>query len=208
MNKNNLAVAIYEKIANTYTKQYFDDLTDTPYIDIFLSKLSKGARILDVGSGPGQFSLYMLNKGFQVTGIDFSKEMVKIAKRKVPICNFQQMDMRKLTFKDNNFDGLLVAYSLIHIPTDEIPNTLKGFYRVLKTQGYIQLITQKGEPDQLVNEPFMPTEKMFFNFFTKERLANLLNEAGFAIDYQHEALSQDPESMSDKVIYTIAKRKS
>lgn len=206
MDKNKVAITTYEKIADIYSKQYFDDLTDSPYIDKFLEKLPRMGEIIDVGSGPGQFSQYMAQKGFGVVGIDYSKEMLEIAKQKVPNIQFQYMDMRNLEFDEASFDGLLSAYSLIHISTEEIPNTLKGFYKVLKPGGFLEIIAQKGEPDKTIDEPFMPSEKMFFNFFTKERLINYLNEAGFQITYQLEAASQDPDSVSDKVIYTIAQK--
>jgi len=204
--KSKLAVSTYEKIADIYTKQYFNDLTDASYIDKFLEKLPPKAKILDVGSGPGQFTKYIMDKGYDVIGIDFSKEMVSTAKKMVPNGDFHFMDMRKLEFEDNTFDGLLVAYSLIHIPSEDIPQTLKGFHRVLKPQGYLEIIAQKGEADKVIDEPFMPSEKMFFNFFTKERLKKFLQDADFEIDYQFEADSQDPDSVSDKVIYTIAKK--
>lgn len=206
VDKSKLAVSTYEKIAGIYTKQYFNDLTDTPYIDKFLEKLPKGASILDVGSGPGQFTKYMMDKGYVVAGVDFSEEMLASAKKMVPEGNFQQADMRNLNFQDAEFDGLLVAYSLIHIPSEGILKTLQGFYRLLKPGGYIEIIAQKGEADKVIDEPFMPTEKMFFNFFTKERLAKFLQEAGFEIDYQLETKSQDPDSASDKVICTIARK--
>jgi ubiquinone/menaquinone biosynthesis C-methylase UbiE len=206
MDKSKIAISTYEKIADIYTKQYFNDLTDTPYIDKFLDKLPKNARVLDVGSGPGQFTKYMTDKGFNAMGIDFSDKMLTLAKKMVPNGHFDKADMRKLNFDDNSFDGLLVAYSLIHIPSEDIPETLQGFYRVVKNGGYIEIIAQKGEPDKIIDEPFMPTEKMFFNFFTKDRLTNFLETAGFKIEYQLEAASQDPDSASDKVIYTIAKK--
>lgn len=99
-----------------------------------------------------------------------------------------------------------MAYSLIHIPSDDIPATLSGFNRVLKSGGYIEIIAQKGEADRVVDEPFMPSEKMFFNFFTKERLQTFLMDAGFEVVYQEETASQDLDSASDKIIYTIAKK--
>lgn len=205
--KSKLAVSTYEKITDIYTKQYFDDLSDTPYIDKFLEQLPEGGSILDVGCGPGQFAKYMMDKGFQITGIDFSNEMLSTAKKKVPEGKFQHADMRNLDFKEENFDGLLVAYSLIHIPSDDIPKTLEGFYRVLKPVGFIEIIAQKGEADKVVDEPFLPSEKMFFNFFTKERLEGFLKNSGFEVTYQLETESQDPDSASDTVIYTIAKKK-
>lgn len=206
MDKSKIATSTYEKIADIYTKQYFNDLTDTPYIDKFLNKLRKGSSILDVGSGPGQFTKYMLDRNFEVVGIDYSKEMLVTAEKMVPNGSFRFMDMRSLHFEGSSFDGLLVAYSLIHIPSEDIPKTLREFYRVLKSDGYIEIIAQKGQADKIIDEPFMPSEKMFFNFFTKDRLKDFLKKSGFVIEYQEETDSQDPDSASDKVIYTIAKK--
>lgn len=206
MDKSKLAVDTYEKIAGKYAEQYFDDMVDVPYIDKFLAKLPKHGKILDVGSGPGQFGKHMIENGFEVIGIDFSKEMVAIAKKKVPTADFRHMDMRQLDFPDNSFDGIFSAYSLIHIPSEEVLTTLKGFHRVLKTNGYIEIAVQRGDADKIIDEPFMPTEKMFFNFFTEERIANYFKEAGFTIESQEIMAIDDAETMSDKVIYTIAKK--
>lgn len=206
MDQSKLAVNTYNKIASIYTKEYFNDLSDSKYLNKFLKLIPKGGKILDVGSGPGQFSKYIKTKGFNISGIDYSDEMISIAKKQVKGIIFKQMDMRKLNFGDESFNGLLAAYSLIHIPSNEVLETLKGFNRVLKQAGYIEIITQKGEADQTINEPFMPSEKMFFNFFTKERISNFLKKAGFKVVYQKEERSLDPNSVGNKIIYTIAKK--
>lgn len=206
IDKSKLAVNTYEKIAQKYSDQYFNDMVDVPYIDKFLNLLPESGFILDVGSGPGQFAKHMIEKGFKVKGIDFSLEMVKISKEKVQLGDFSQMDMRELNFPDNTFDGLFSAYSLIHIPSEEVLGTLKGFHRVLKSGGYIEIAVQKGEGDKIIDEPFMPSEKMFFNFFTEDRITKYLIKAGFTIVSQEIMGIDDPETMSDKVIYTIAKK--
>lgn len=206
MDKNTIAVSTYEKIAGTYTRKYFRDKSDLPFIDRFLGHLKPGSKVLDVGCGPGQFSKYISGKGFRVVGIDLSKEMLNIAKKKVPKVRFKLMDMRNLKFDDESFDGLLVAYSLIHIPSKDVVKNLKGFYRILKPEGYILIIAQRGKPDQFINEPFKPSEKMFINFFTKKILQKYLQKARFHVIFQEEVDSLDPNSLSNKIIYTIAKR--
>jgi ubiquinone/menaquinone biosynthesis C-methylase UbiE len=133
--------------------------------------------------------------------------MIKIAREKLPKVEFKLMDMRQLDYPVDYFDGILAAYSLIHIASQEIPETLKGFYRVLKPNGLFGIIAQKGKADQVVNEPLKAGEKMFFNFFTKERLGKFLTEAGFKLKYQEEAVLDDEEgSLSNRVIYTIARK--
>lgn len=124
----------------------------------------------------------------------------------MPGVNFRVMDMRNLSYPDNYFDGLLSAYSLIHISSDEIPDTLSGFKRVLKKHGLMMIIAQGGEPDRIVDEPLKTGEQIFINFFTLERLSNFLKNVGFKIIYQEELPMKDPDSLSDKVIYMIAEK--
>lgn len=207
MDKSKFAVTTYDKIADKYTQRYFDDLSDSSYIDKFLSYLPKKAKVLDIGCGPGTFINYTRKKGFDVEGVDLSEEMIKIAKQKNPEGNFKVMDMRKLNYDDASYDSLLAAYSLIHIPSEEIPSTLRGFNRVLRPNGTLMIIAQKGEPDRIVDEPLKKGERVFINFFTLKRLSKFVTDAGFEIEYKKEAKPQDPESMSDRVIYLIARKK-
>lgn len=206
MDKSRPTVLTYDKIAKKYTERYFDDLSDFPFVDRFLSYLPQGAKILDLGCGPGTFTKYLLKKGFFAEGIDLSFEMLKIAKEKVLGADFRLMDIRRLDYGDGTFDGLLSAYSLIHVPAEEVPGTLEGFYKVLKPEGVLLTITQVGESDRVVDEPLMAGERIFINFFSKEGLSGLLRLAGFEIVYQEQLPSEDPDSLSDSVIYTIAKK--
>jgi len=75
---------------------------------------------------------------------------------------------------------------------------------VLKHGGKLLIIAQKGKQDQIVNEPLMLPEKMFFNFFTSTRLKKMLKGAGFIVSRQKEVKSKDPDLMSDTIIYTYA----
>lgn len=81
--RTKIVINTYEKIAEKYAEKYFEDLTDSLYIDKFLKNIVKQGLILDVGSGTGQFSKYMMAKGFRVIGVDLSKNMLSIAKKKV-----------------------------------------------------------------------------------------------------------------------------
>jgi len=206
MDKSQFAVAGYDKLGQKYTDLYYHDTSDLEFFNKFICYLPKGAKVLDIGCGPGTFTQHFVKHGFVVEGIDLSVTMIEIAKKKLPQINFQLMDMRQLSFSENNFDGIFAAYSLIHIPSVEVAETLKGFMRILKTGGILGLITQKGEADKIVDEPMQPGEKMFFNFFTKDRLQKFLDNSGFKLEYQEEAVLADTEgSGSDCVIYTIAR---
>ena len=148
--KSKIAVKVYDIIAKKYTEVFFEDFSDKEFIDKFLELLPKKGKILDVGCGPGNFTKYFLAKGYSAEGIDLSKEMIEIAKQKVPHGIFKIMDLRKLEYPNGSFDGLFAAYSLIHIPKKEIITTLKEFGRVLKPRGILFLAVQEGKGKNLL----------------------------------------------------------
>lgn len=50
MDKTNLAISTYDKTAHRYAAVYFDDLSDTSYIDMFLTYIPSAGHVLDVSS--------------------------------------------------------------------------------------------------------------------------------------------------------------
>lgn len=196
----------YNTIAAVYAEKYFDDTSDFAHIGRFISSVVPQGKILEVGCGAGQFSKYLMSKGFSVLGVDLSESMLELARKKVPGGDFRSMDMRNLTFDDGQFDGIIAPYSLIHIPENAVVSTLKGFTRVLSAHGVLCVLAQRGESDHTVDEPFAPGKKVFFNFFTPQRIRNYLKLAGFTDITIEEVACDDPYSMSDGLLYIHARK--
>lgn len=196
----------YNTIAAVYTEKYFDDTSDFAHIGRFISTVVPHGKILEAGCGAGQFSKYLMSKGFTVLGVDLSESMLELARKKVPGGDFRIMDMRNLTFDDGQFDGIIAPYSLIHIPENAVVSTLKGFNRVLRAHGVLCVLAQRGESDHTVDEPFAPGKKVFFNFFTPLRIRNYLELAGFTDITVEEVPCDDPYSMSDGLLYIHARK--
>ena len=125
-NKNNIAIDTYNEIAQEYEKEFGNDYSDTPYIDIFLNYLD-GKKVLDIGCGVGNLTKYILDKGFNVDGIDLSEEMLNIAKSKYDDINFLQMNMKDIIL-DKKYDGIMLAYSLFHLTKQEVLEVLPKYY--------------------------------------------------------------------------------
>ncbi|MDD3158022.1 class I SAM-dependent methyltransferase [Anaeromusa sp.] len=70
-----------------------------------------GREVLDIGTGPGFFSIILAQAGYRTTGIDCSAAMLEQAKRNAVAQNvaptFALMDSHELTFPDNHFDLVL-----------------------------------------------------------------------------------------------------
>ena len=90
----------FATFANTYRGKM------QKWIEEFSQKFPKNSSILDVGCGAGRDALFFTGKRLLITGIDFSEELVKIVKNKVPAGKFFVMDFENISFPQNSFDGV------------------------------------------------------------------------------------------------------
>lgn len=169
----------YNIIAKKYDEEYGNDLSDTPYIDIFLSKTC-GKQILNIGCGTGTLSEYIANKGYIVDAIDFSEEMLKIARNKIKNVNFIQMDMRSINI-NKKYNGIMLAYSLFHISKKEVIKAIEAYYNLLKDNGTMLIILQEGEGEKYVEENLEKGLKKFVNYYSFEEIEKVLNANHFEI---------------------------
>ena len=72
----------------------------------------------------------MTEKGFSPVCVDLSKAMVALCRQKGLIA--YQMDMEKLVFDNDTFDGIWAYVSLVHMQKNKIGNVLKKISELLK----------------------------------------------------------------------------
>jgi alkylated DNA repair protein alkB family protein 8 len=105
-------------------------------------------KVLDLGCGNGRFFELLKNKGIDYTGIDNSKKLIELAKKKylsIPslsdgIDKFVVGNALNLPFKNNYFDLIYSVAVFHHIPSKELRlRFLKEAKRVLKKDGKIVL---------------------------------------------------------------------
>lgn len=96
-------------------------LTEAGWFARFMAALPEGGRVLDVGSGSGwPMAAALLERGFQVTGVEPSPGLRAHAMRTLPTGKWLAGDMRTLELGDRRFDGLLAWHSLFHLsPADQ-----------------------------------------------------------------------------------------
>jgi len=77
------------------------------------------ANVLDIGVGTGTLSAALYKYGQTITGIDFSSEMLAIAKQKMPNAMFYQFDFATglpPEIKGAKYDYIISTYALHHLP--------------------------------------------------------------------------------------------
>jgi ubiquinone/menaquinone biosynthesis C-methylase UbiE len=148
-------------------------------LDEFISLLPKYSKVLDVGCGAGApVAEFLVERGFDVVGIDFSENMLKLASKNVPKAKFLLRDMTKLDFEVDSFDGLAAFYSIIHVPREKHFSLFQSFHRILKPEG-IMLICL-GPDEWEATDKYHGTE-MFWSHYDPKKSLQLLKEAGFDI---------------------------
>ncbi|QUH19483.1 class I SAM-dependent methyltransferase [Alkaliphilus sp. B6464] len=131
------AEAEWNRLNNSYSRIEYNS---TVYL--IEKYFPKTGHILDIGSGPGRYSLELLKKGYKVSLLDISNNELEIAKRKIEENNLKAEDYYcksalGLDFlPDDAFDGVLVMGPLYHIHCQkDRKKVLKDTYRILKKNG-------------------------------------------------------------------------
>ena len=93
----------------------------------------KGTRLLDVASGPGYVAAAAAAMGASVTGVDFSSEMVALARRRHPQIEFLDGDAEALPFPDRSFDAVAINFGVLHLARPD--TALAEARRVLRPGG-------------------------------------------------------------------------
>jgi len=189
----------YDKIAKEYQadRYVFDNREE---LKIFVSLLPKNAMVLDVGCGAGvPVAKILIESGFEVTGIDFSKGMLKLARENVPKAKLIKEDIATLGFTKDSFDGLVAFYSIIHVPREKHRALFQSFYRVLKPNG-VMLISMGSDEWEAVEEYY--GTKMFWSHYRPRRSLQLVKSADFQIIFDKHILGG-----GEKHYWIFAKKK-
>lgn len=151
---------------------------------------NKGMKLLDLGCGNGSLSAEIQEWGFDVTGTDFSKSGIEIAKKTFPSVNFFQSSMETPLTKENEkqYDVVLAVEVVEHLL---LPRQLfERAKEALKLNGKLIVTTPyhgyfKNLALALVNKydyHWHPLRDYgHIKFFSIETLTQLFIEQGFEV---------------------------
>jgi SAM-dependent methyltransferase len=103
--------------------------------------LPQRARVLDLGCGAGVPTCReLVNRGFDVLGVDISEVQIERAWRLVSSATFIQADFVTWAAEPASFDAVIALYSLIHVPLEDQRNLLRRIHRWLRQGGHLLAI--------------------------------------------------------------------
>lgn len=96
-------------------------------------------RVLDIGTGPGFFAIGLAKRGYNVTAVDLTPEMLAKARENAgpyaDSIHFLQMDAQHLDFVDNQFDVITTRNLVWNL--EDPGKAYKEWFRVLRPGGVL-----------------------------------------------------------------------
>lgn len=202
-----------------------------PVVERIIKKYSgKNKKLLDVGCGDGFFCQKSIKNGFDYSGIDFSKSLLKKAKDLNPLGNFTFADARKFSHLfSKNFDLILNVMLLpVFKSKRDLDKNIRDCRKVLKKDGVIIVAVghpcfdsymqygQNGRKDVLTKyqgyfkspQPYTvikKTERGIFEFhdnhWTLGDYFEAFKKAGLTVKNLHECRVSSKMKFFDKVVY-------
>jgi 2-polyprenyl-3-methyl-5-hydroxy-6-metoxy-1,4-benzoquinol methylase len=185
----------YDKIAQWWHDQHVDSEYGIKQFEKALNFCTMHKKALDVGCGSGgRFIQLMQDRGFSVTGIDVSKEMISLAKKNHPSENFFVQDI--CTWETMaQFDFIVAWDSIFHLPFSKQKPVLSKLSNLLSSKGVLIYTfgNENGEhTDQWNNDTFY-----YSSIGINENIKLLLT---LGLNILHLELDQYPENH----VYIIA----
>jgi 2-polyprenyl-3-methyl-5-hydroxy-6-metoxy-1,4-benzoquinol methylase len=146
---------------NEHATEYSDSTISVDMQDIrdrFQALLPKHAYVLDAGCGSGRDTKALLQAGLNVTAIDASTDLARLASAYTGIA-CQVLRFQDMTF-NACFDGIWACASLLHVPKIEMPDVMARMSRALKGNGILYLSLKQGNAERVAEDG------RFFNYYT------------------------------------------
>jgi SAM-dependent methyltransferase len=170
-------IAAYEAHAERYADRFATSRPDA-YIQAFIDLLPPGARVLDLGCGPGTASAFLRSAGMLPDPVDASPAMVRLANAR------HAVGARLASFDDIDavaaYEGIWANFSLLHAPRADLPRHLLALHRALCPGGlfHIGMKTGKGEARDVLGRAY--------TYVTRASLEALLTGTGFTAFFLEE----------------------
>jgi ubiquinone/menaquinone biosynthesis C-methylase UbiE len=163
-----------------------------------------GSKILDLGCGNGNDSIFFSKLNYQVTATDFSEAGLEFAishaaKKQGKAVNFINHDLSKaLPFADASFDVVFSSQSLHFFNLDTTQKIFEEIYRVLKSGGILSILLNSLNDPEIKNYRLIETDFFQDPDGIAKRYFSIKSLQPFIQNYQVLLLDENGTSFKDK----------
>ena len=145
----------YDKVANDYARLVPDMSVEAPLdravLTAFTEMLTVNSDTLvaEIGCGTGRVTQHLHEAGLRMFGFDLSPSMATVARTSYKELPFAAAQAAALPLRSGVLGGLVAWYSLIHLPTSELPQVLTEFARVTRPGAPVLVAFQCGDGERV-----------------------------------------------------------
>lgn len=165
-------IDVYDARVQDYAKLEPSD-TPSDTLATFIAALPNGARVLDLGCGPGTSARHMVRAGCVVDALDASAEMIGLASA------IEGVTARQASFDEISgthvYDGVWANFSLLHAPRADMPRHLSAIHEALKPGGLFHIAVKEGTGEA------RDSLGRHYTYYTEDELTACLQDAGFSV---------------------------
>jgi SAM-dependent methyltransferase len=170
------SVEAYDAAASAYHEAWVEHRARDA-VRKFAALAGRGARVVDVASGPTLDVRLLRDAGLKVIAGDLSLESMRVGKLLFPKGALARWDFRRLPFPDGTFGGVWAPAALQHLPRREIRPALAEFRRVQRTGPIFVTFQEGGGELEPVEDP--PAGSVYVTTVSPDQLRALLVDAGY-----------------------------
>lgn len=200
----------WNKLATLYQEKFMHlDLYNATYDFICNAIDKKGAKLLDIGCGPGNIARYLVSKrpDFNILGIDIAPNMVALAKSNVPSARFEVMDIREIGELTEVFDGIVCGFCIPYLSPHDCVQLISDCSKLLLHQGLIYLSFVEGDASKSGYQKSSSGDRTYFYYQQSDDLKSALEKHHFQDFRMLQVAYQRPEKETEMHTILTARKK-
>lgn len=177
----------YDRLAEGHDQRVLRDSERYPDYEAALDAVvewvrpAAGERGLDIGTGTGNLAGRLMERGAVMAGVDQSREMLNICRRKFPGMETRLGNFLAVPYLDDRFDFIVSSFAFHHLAVGQQMLAVNEMRRVLKSHGRICIADlMVSQPE---NRPKAAGAKPE-SAVSLSGLLRLLADAGFKVHYR------------------------
>lgn len=99
------------------------------------AEVRRGQRVLDCATGTGDLAIGFRDAGADVVGVDFTPEMIALARAKAPSIRFEVADVTSLPYSNDSFDIASIAFGIRNVANPK--KAIAEMVRVVRPRGRV-----------------------------------------------------------------------
>jgi|JI10StandDraft_1071094.scaffolds.fasta_scaffold13144_4 SAM-dependent methyltransferase len=144
---------------------------------------SSSLDILELGCGDGRDAADILTRAGSYLGIDYSKELIALARRKHPDHAelFQVADMKEFAVVPGRYDVIFAFASFLHLSREELTDVLERYCRGLRPGGVLCMSFKQSPVYEKRVQSDQFGERVFY-FYNPDEVVAMLPQSTEEID--------------------------